>query len=259
MSPIGAECSIETHYRKHYRAEIVTEDTENRGALYRPQPITVALIRQLDKAPPPPRRTDIRDRNAGLILTHMTSGKLSLYVNLGRAKRKFLCDARQIINEHSSWTLSKAKHEAQRLRTQHLDGRDFAAERRAERAIPTLEAYLSDTYGPWLLENRRSGAETLRKLRRMADELGKHKLSELTPAVVEPWRTKRQKEVQAETVLKELRALHAALNRAERWKIIAENPLRGVETPEIDRHKRVVRALTAAEKAALLEIGRAHV
>lgn len=231
----------------------MTGNTKNRGPLYRPQRITVELIRELDKAPPPPTRTDIRDRYAGLILTHMRSGKLSLYANLGRAKRKLICDARQIINEHSSWTLSKAKHEAQRLRGLQLDGRDFSAERRAERAIPTLDAYLRDTYGPWLLDNRRSGAETLRKLRRLADDLGRYKLSELTPVALEPWRAKRRREVQAETVLKDIGSLRAALSRAVRWKIIPQNPLLGVETPEIDRHKRVVRALTAAEKAALLQ------
>lgn len=219
---------------------------------YSAQPITVDLIRGLAKAAPPNVPREIRDRHAGLILRHQPSGYLGLYVNLGRSKRERLCDARRITDPDSKWTLGKARADARRMKVQHTDGRDFAAERKAERAIPTLKAYLNDTYGPWVTQNRRSGAETLRKLEAVAESLGSYKLTELTPAKLEPWRSKRQKEASAETVNKDIATLRAALGRAVRWEIVATNPLARVETAEVDRHKRVVRALTAAEKAKLL-------
>ena len=42
------------------------------------------------------------------------------------------------------------------------------------------------------------------------------------------------------------------LSRAVRLQILATNPLLGVERAKVDRHKQVVRALTAAEKGDLL-------
>ncbi|HEU4616623.1 MAG TPA: tyrosine-type recombinase/integrase, partial [Gammaproteobacteria bacterium] len=221
---------------------------------YRPQPITVELIRRLDKAAPPEKPREIRDRASGLILRHQSSGYLGLYANLGRGKRERLCDARRIIDPRSTWTLGKAKAEARRLKVQHSDGRDFAAERKAERAVPTLERYLEDTYGPWLKQNRRSGEGTLARLEAcFVDRFGDKKLAQITPATLEEWRTARQRDgVAAETIKRDVGALRAALTRAVKLEIIASNPLRGVETPEVDRHKRVVRALTSAEKAALL-------
>ena len=224
-----------------------------RKSAYRPQSITVELIRRLDKAAAPGKPCEVRDKHAGLILRHQPSGYLGLYANLGRGKRERLCDARRIIDPHSAWTLGKARAEARRLKVQHSDGRDFAAEREAERAIPTLKAYLEETYGPWVLANRRSGSETLRKLNIIASSsLGKLKVSELTPASVESWRVQRQKEVAAETVNKDVSALRASLSRAVKLEIITKNPLLGVETMEVDRHRRVVRALTAAEKVKLI-------
>jgi integrase len=218
---------------------------------YHAQRITKELIRRLANAVPPEKPREIRDRSASLILRHQPSGYLGLYANLGRGKRERLCDASRIIDSSSKWTLSKARVDARRLKVQHSDGRDFSAERKAGRAIPTLEEFLDETYGPWLKANRRSGAETLRKLDRVADSLGKRKIIELTPVNLEPWRAKRQREVAAETVNKDISALRAALSRAVRWEIITRNPLLGIETAEVDRHRRVVRALTASEKTKL--------
>src|SRR5262245_47963902 len=101
--------------------------------VYRPQPIRLELIKSLLKAPPPKAIKEIRDRHAGLILRHLPSGVLSLYANLGRGKRKLICDARRIADPLSKWTLAKARADAQRYRVQHGDGRDFSAELKAER------------------------------------------------------------------------------------------------------------------------------
>lgn len=226
---------------------------QNQKAEYHAQPITIELIRRLARTTPPTAPREIRDKRTGLILRHQPSGYLSLYANLGRGKREQLCDARQVIDPQSTWTLSKVRVDARRLKVQHTDGRDFAAERKAERAIPTLTAYLDETYGPWVLENRRSGVETLRKLKAVASgSLGKLKLLELTPKSVESWRVQRQKEVVAETVNKDISALRAALSRAVKLEIIAKNPLLGVETAQVDRHRRVVRALSSGEKVKLI-------
>jgi integrase len=220
---------------------------------YRPQPITVALIRKLDKAALPDKPRDIRDRTAGLILRHQTTGYLGLYANLGRGKRERLCDARRIIDPHSKWTLGKARADARRLKVQHTDGRDFAAERKANAAVPTLETFLDDTYEPWLLQNRRHGTTTVKRIKgRFADFL-QERLDQITPSRLEPWRAGRQQDrVKPETINRDAADLRRALTRAAKLEIISRNPLLGFEEAMVDRRKQLVRALAATEKRALL-------
>lgn len=222
---------------------------------YAPTAIGVELIRRLAKLEPPSRPREVRDRRTKLILRHQPSGHLSLYVELGRGKRERLCDARRVIDSNSTLTLAMVKERAQQLLGEHVGGRDFAAERKAERAIPTLEQYLDETYGPWVKQNRRSGAATVARITScFVDDYGKAKLSELTPASLERWRSRRQRDgVTAETINRDVGALRTALARAVKLGILPSNPLQGVERAEVDRHKRSVRALTAKEKASLLE------
>lgn len=222
---------------------------------YGPQPITLELIRALAKARPPDAPKDIRDRAARLILRHECSGRLSLHVELGRARRKFLADARDVINPSVTLTLGKVKKAAERLRGQHVNGRDFTAERKAELAIPTLAQFIEDPYGPWLVQNRRSGeAERARLESCFLKDFGGLKLDKITQAKLDPWMARRQRDdVSAETIGRDIDSLRAALSRGVKLELIASNPLFGVEKPEVDRHKRVVRALTGTEKQALLK------
>lgn len=219
---------------------------------YRPQAITVALIRRLDKAPPPATPREIRDSRAGLILRHQASGYLALYANLGRARRERLCDARRIIDPHSTWTLGKARADARRMKVEQADGRDFAAERKARAAVPQLEDFLDDTYKPWLLRNRRHGEKTIQRIKGRFPDLLKMKLDAITPARLEPWLEARQTQVAPETINRDVADLRRALTRAVKLQVISANPLLGFEESRVDRNKQPVRALTAAEKARLL-------
>lgn len=237
--------------------------------LYKPQPITATLIKRLAAAAPPGKPKEVRDHAAGLILRHQPASKgeiakarkqkrkpkgyVGLYVILGRGKRERLCDARLIINPSSDLTIGKVKARARTVRGQHDTGRDFAAERKTHRATPTLTEYLNDTFEPWATKNRRSGPATVARLRACFQErFGKSKLTAITPDRLEKWKDGRG-DVTPETVRRDIGALHAALNRAVKLKVIKANPLAGVEPPETDPNKRVVRALTAAEKRKLLD------
>ncbi len=222
---------------------------------YQAQPIRLALIRALSKTTPPDRPREILDSAAGLILRHQPSGYLGIYASLGRGKRESLCDARRIIDSNSTLTLGKVKNQAQLLRGKAASGHDFKSERDSRRAIPTLQVFLDDTYGPWVVQNRRSGEATLNRINAcFAKTCGKLKLDKITPARLEPWRTRRQKQgIAAETINRDVAALRAALTRAVKLELINKNPVTGFDACEVDRHKQTVRALTADEKAKLIE------
>ena len=147
------------------------------------------------------------------------------------------------------------KEEALRLRAKHADGEDIAAQRRASRAVPTLTEYLDETYEPWALAERRSGAATIARLRSCFEaQFGRRRLTELTPAQLTPWCSKRRKDgIRHETINRDLTALQAALGRAVKLEIIPKNPLSKIEKLEVDRHRQVVRALNATEKAQLIK------
>jgi len=117
--------------------------------------------------------------------------------------------------------------------------------------VPTFNEFLHDTYEPWQRKNRRSGSATIKRLKSCFEaDFGKNQLTDITAAGVEKWKSKRN--VKPETVNRDVSALHAALARAAKWKIITQNPLAGVEMSETDPHRRVVRALTAVEKERLV-------
>src|SRR5690606_38684478 len=122
----------------------------------------------------------------------------------------------------------------------------------ADRAVPTLSEYLKDTYEPWAKRKRRSGAATVKRIRTCFEKrFGNRKLTEITPARLEKGREGR--DGKAETINRDIGALRSALARAVKLEVIDHNPLQGVEAAEVDRNKRVVRALTADEKHKLLE------
>lgn len=243
---------------------------EKQWADYRPQPIRIDLIRSLSKADPPASPKEIRDtQTPGLILRHEKSGSLNFYVALGRGKRvrpwNKRCDARQVIDPNAELTLGMVREEALRLRARKADGEDIIAQRRAERTVPTLRAFLDDTYGPWVKANRRSGEQTLARIESCFGEyFGSTRISEITLDQMDKWVAKRKKPkkpktkngkprvVRDETIDRDISALRAALERAAKLKIITKNPLEGVEKPETDRHRRVVRALTSDERERLI-------
>jgi site-specific recombinase XerD len=224
---------------------------------YTAQKITTELLRKVAACDPPETPKEIHDTAGGLILRHQPSGALLLYALLARNKRERLfgkkCDARRVIDPSSALTLSAVRAEAKRLRGDDAHGRDFKFERASERAIPTLDDYLEDTYGPWVEQNRRSGKATLDRIKAcFADEFGKDKLSAITVARVEKWASARQRDgATPETMNRDVEALRPALGRAVKLELLPANPLHGWERLEVDRNKRVRRALTAEEEGKL--------
>lgn len=221
--------------------------------VYRPQPITGNLIRRTSKRKPPEKPKEIRDRTCGLILRHQPSGYLSIYADLGRGKRERICDARRIIDTQSGLTLAYVRNEAKRLRGEAAGGKDFKSQRALARTIPTFKDFLAETYAPWVKQNRSSGQATIDRINAcFGTRWGKLKLDEITVEKADRYASERQKAgLTHETINRDVGAVHAALGRAVKLKMLAENPLRGWEPLKIDRHKRVVRALTPDEEGRL--------
>lgn len=224
---------------------------------YSPQPITATLIKQVSRWPNPDRPREIRDSKSGMILRHQPTGRLTLYVEIGRGKRERLADAREIIDPETLLTFEEVRRSAKVARGEAASGRDFKAERAANRAIPTLSEYLNaedeGTYGYWLMHNRKSGPSSLDRLRYcFTKDYSSAKLNEITRADIEGWRTRRTRQgLSPKTINRDVAQLHAALEKAVEWKILTENPLRGLKPLKVDKHEKPLRAFTPEDLQAL--------
>ena len=229
----------------------------NKPDIYRPQKITAALIRKLAKLPSPDKLKEIRDKTTKMSLRHHPkTGRVVIYVELGRGKRERLCDGRDVINPNHPLIMGRVQQQAKVARGEDANGRDYKQERTTARGVPTLMGYLDETregaYGWWVTRNRRDGTATLARLKScFLDSFGKRKLDSITPDLLDAWRTKRRRMVIAETINRDVVAIKAALAQAVKWGILVDNPLQGLEPLKVDRHKRSLRALTDPEVIAL--------
>jgi len=114
-------------------------------------------------------------------------------------------------------------------------------------------AFLDNVYGPWVLENRRSGGETLALLRSAFAPLLDRDLDTLSLHDVEAWRTAaRKRGLMTSTINRKVTALKAALNWAYKREIIDTYPLGRLETLRDESDSRV-RYLSDDERERLFE------
>jgi integrase len=213
------------------------------------QKITTETIRALKKTPPV-RVVDIYDTTQpGLVLRARPNGTHTYRVLLGRGRwhtlgsTELTPDAARTLARGVRGDVSKAKA---------LGEDDPLAARQRAKDTPTFEAFTEKHYRPWVLTHRRSGQQTIDSATGiLVPGFGSYKLHEITPFVVEKWRTKRLKDVSANTVNRNVDLLKAMLSKAAAWKLVPTNPIASVKRLRVDRAG-VIRFLSADEERRLL-------
>jgi integrase len=132
--------------------------------------------------------------------------------------------------------------------------RQDAAESR--RKAITLREFLSDTYEPWVLVNRRTGAMTVTRIRSVFKDLLDTPLADLGTFALERWRTARRKDKTSDaTVNRDVAALKGMLRYAKKEKAITVNPLTAADDfkpLKVDRFGHRLRYLSPDEEKRLL-------
>ena len=106
-------------------------------------------------------------------------------------------------------------------------------------------------YIEWCTTHNKSPETKRTRLKPLLAFFGNMQLSEISPWLIEKYKSKRRKEVSPSTVNKELTVLRHLFNKAIQWGYARENPLKHVEWYREPKGK--LRFLSAEEIAALLQ------
>ena len=198
-------------------------------------------------AQPAAKPFEIYDRRLpGFTLRVQPSGVRSYYARLGRNRRVALGKVGQFTpdeaRERCEKALGNVAHDRHPLHG--LDGAEGI----------TLGQFITDTYTPWAKAHRpRTAQLTLDRVELHFKKWFSQPLTGITVADVENWRTRRiNAGITPSTVRRDLDTLASVLTRAVKLGHIAENVVRKVERPKIDRTPKV-RYLSREEEVRLRE------
>lgn len=110
---------------------------------------------------------------------------------------------------------------------------------------------MEKNYGPWVLQHRKTGKETMERIASSFGPMYDMGLTELTNGQIEAWRTKRLKAgAKSSTVNRDIASLRSAVAKAVEWEIIGEHPFAKVKPLQIDPNP-IVRFLSIDEEKRL--------
>jgi integrase len=196
-------------------------------------------------AQPQSKPFEISDsRLSGFILRVQPSGSRTYYARFGRNRRV-------VVGKVDSLTPEEARELCQKVlgNVAHgchplhgINGNDGM----------TLGMFIADAYTTWVNASRpRTAANTLEKLQRHFRTWYPEPLTTITVERIESWKARRLSEGRSpSTVLRDLFTLSSVLRRAVKAGELAENPVRRVDRPRIDRRGKV-RFLDDAEESRL--------
>jgi len=118
----------------------------------------------------------------------------------------------------------------------------------------TLNEFINDHYKPWIIEHRKNHVKTLAHIKRcFIKPFGDKPLTDITPVLIDQWRTQRLKAgLTVETVNRETATFKAAISKAVLWGFIEKHPLEKFKLLKSDRSGKV-RFLSAEEEQNLRE------
>jgi integrase len=232
-----------------------------------PELIGPDLLRRL-----PRENKDIRDTKlTGFAIRCRASGTHSFIVTLGKGQTRTLGKVAKMKPE-AARAAAQAMLGGLQKKTISIAADDLSLTRREAREQATREIkvqatrrltwkrYLDDHYAPWAEAHKKSGAETIIRLRANFKEFNDTPLVGISGFAIEKWRTQRMKTaigdrtITPATVNRDLSGLRGALTMALRWKLggLKVHPMADVKATKVDPLQRK-RFLSPDEEIRLLD------
>lgn len=192
---------------------------------------------------PTGKQYEIRDtRLKGFLIRVNAAGRMSYVCQYARGKR---------INIGQVGVISpiQAREKAIQVLSKYTEGESPKASKKECRDT-SLGQFIENDYRPWVMANRKQGRQTYARIKaQFIKEFGIKNLTELSPYLLEKWRTNRLEQGKKKaTVNRDMIALRAALSKAVEWQIIEHNPLLKLKPYKQDEIG-IVRYLTQEEEA----------
>jgi integrase len=198
----------------------------------------------LPKLKPQCKYYEIRDQKLkGFILRVQPSGDMYYRCEYDRGKVVSLGSSNVL-------TPTQARDKAREILSQARLGIDPGAKKPRDQM--TLTFFIDMEYAAWRLANRKNGKADLARLKvNFGGEIGCRLLSDITPIVIEKWRTNRiNSGTRIATVNRDIVILKSALAKAVEWEFIMEHPLRQLKLHKVDSVAKV-RYLLKDEEVSL--------
>ena len=160
---------------------------------------------------------------------------------------------RKSIGRHTSYTPLQARDAAKNiLDNVKKNGLDPAKEQKPV-IVYTLQSFLDDEYSPIVEANNKDGKATVKRLKACFSDFLELPLTEITPQIVEKWRSGRLKDSkQPSTCNRDLTALKALMTKAVEWEKLESHALSKVKPSKIDSEAKV-RYLSEDEEKRLMK------
>ena len=201
----------------------------------------------IPKLQPQKRQYDIRDTKLkGFLIRVNPTGKMVYVCEFKRGRRINLGTVGVI-------TPAQARDKAIAALADATKGIDPGNPKK-KKSIITLREFIKNEYQPWVIEHRKSGAKTVAHIERcFFDLFGDKPLTEISPILLDQWRTQKLKNGSSkETVNRYIATFKAALSKAVLWDFINSHPLEKLKLLRSDRSSKI-RFLSPKEEVRLRE------
>lgn len=188
---------------------------------------------------------DVRDdKLTGFLVRVNISGKLVYMCEYARGKR-------MTIGRVGVLTPAQARDKALAILGDAAKGID-PQNKVIKKAGLSLQQFIEKEYAPWVKGHRKNALKTLAHLKRcFIQPFGDKTLPDLTPLLMDQWRTQRlNKGCSTETVNRDIATLKAALSKAVLWGLVEIHPLAKLKLLKVDRIGKI-RFLSADEEQRL--------
>jgi integrase len=150
-------------------------------------------------------------------------------------------------------TVAQARDLAKEFLASVTLGNDPVEIKEVKKERLTLKQLISDHYSPWVLNNRRSGKETMGIINRTFSDFMEIPVEDISILSLEEWRTKTRQTrgLKASSLNRQVTALKAAINWAARRGIIDINPMARLERLREEDSETKIRYLLPKEREQL--------
>ena len=205
----------------------------------------------VQKITPTEKRQKIRDIVLpGLMLRVEPSGKKTWYIDYKRPNGQRTYHK---IGCATILTVMQARDVAQKFLASVKLGNDPIKKEEAKKERLTLKQLISEHYSSWVIDNRRSGKETIAIRTRAFKDFMNMPVEEISILTIEQWRKKMRQvnKMKASSLNRQVTALKAAINWAVKREIIEANPIARLERLREEDSETKIRYLLPEERERL--------